>query len=192
MAQGDVADLISRGRTDLVFELLRTPAGRQQLPGLLTWFVYYNDLTALRAVLDAGLELSGLDLGRELGNAAFFGHWKIADFLLARGADVHWAEPDTGETSLHSAICKAGRPHYANVVKLLLDKGANRELRDANGDTPLSWAGWHLRPGTILALLAYGPHTISAKHIATSPGDHGQGWGGMEARTLGEYLPLNR
>lgn len=239
MAQNDVADLIKRGRTDLVFELLRTPAGRQQLPGLMTWFVYYNDLTALRAILDAGLDLTGLNLDRELGHAAFFGHWKIADFLLAHGASARWTQPDTGETPLHRALCKAGRPHYANVVRLLLDagadpnartipgaetggfmrdvrtrgetplhraaafgdetiiqllldKGADRELRDAHGDTPLSWASWHLRPGAILALLAYGPHTISAGHVATSRGDHGQGWGGMEAKTMGEYLPLNR
>jgi uncharacterized protein len=235
----DTADLISRGRTDLVFDLLRNPDGRKQIPGVLTWFVYYNDVTALRAVLEAGLDLTGLDLGRELGHAAFFGHWKVADFLLAHGADVNWKEPDTAETPLHSALCKAGRPHYANMVKLLLDagadpnahtipgretgafmrdvrtrgetplhraaafgdetmiqllldKGADRRLRDANGDTPLSWASWHLRPGSILALLAYPPHTITPKHVAQYTGDHGRGWGGMEARTLGDYLPLKR
>lgn len=239
MTQTDIPDLISRGRTDLVFDLLRTPEGRRQLPSLLTWFVYYNDVTALRAVLEAGLDLSGLDLGRELGHAAFFGHWKVADFLIAKGASAHWKESDTGETPLHSAVSKAGRPHYAHVVKLLLDhgadpnartiagqetgafmrdvrtrgetplhraaafgdetiiqllldKGADRQLRDANGDTPLSWASWHLRPGAILALLAHGPHTITPKHVATYMGDHGQGWGGMEARTLGDYLPLGR
>ena len=239
MAQRDIAELISRGRTDLVFELLRTPGGRSQLPGLLIWFVYYNDLTALRAVLEAGLDLAGLDLGRELGNAAFSGHWKIADFLIAQGASVNWIDPDTGETPLHGAVSKAGRPHYAHVVKLLLDhgadpnaqtipgkdtgafmrdvrtrgeaplhraaafgdetiigllldKGGNWQLRDANDDTPLAWASWHLRPGAILALLAYGPHTITQRHIAAYTGDHGQGWGGMEAHTLGDYLPLGR
>ena len=239
MTPATTVDLISRGRTDLVFDLLASPEGRERIPGVLTWFVYFNDVTAFRAVLDAGLDLSGLDLDRELGNAAFFGHWKVADFLLARGANVAWTEPETGETPLHSALCKAGRPHYGRVVRLLLDAGADpnsrtipghetgafmrdvrtrgetplhraaayadpatialllernadRTLTDANGDTPLSWASWHLRPGSVLALLAFPPHTITAKHVETYPTDHGQGWGGMEARTVGDYLPLRR
>ena len=239
MTPAAIADLISRGRTDLVFDLLASADGREYIPGVLTWFVFYNDVTALRAVLAAGLDLSSLDLGRELGNAAFFGHWKVADFLIAHGASVTWAEPETGETPLHSALCKAGRPHYGHVVRLLLDAGADpnartkpgketgafmrdvrtrgetplhraaayadaaiiqlllernadRTLADANGDTPLTWASWHLRPGAVLALLAFPPHIITPKHVEQYPADHGQGWGGMEARTMGDYLPLQR
>jgi hypothetical protein len=239
MTPATTADLISRGRTDLVFDLLASKEGRERIPGVLTWFVYFNDVTALRAVLGAGLDLSGLDLDRELGNAAFFGHWKVADFLLAHGANVAWTEPDTGETPLHSALCKAGRPHYGQVVRLLLDAGADpnartipgretggfmrdvrtrgetplhraaayadpatialllernadKTLADAHGDTPLSWASWHLRPGLVLALLAFPPHVITPRHVEAYPMDHGQGWGGMEAHTMGDYLPLRR
>lgn len=239
MTPAETADLISRGRTDLVFELLATPEGRGRIPDVLTWFVYYDDVTAFRAVLEAGLDLSGLDPGRELGHAAFFGHWKVADFLLAQGADPNWKQADTDETPLHSALCKAGRPHYLRIVqllldhgadpdartiagretgafmrdvrtrgeaplhraaafcdeaiiRLLLDHGADRTARDANGDTPLSWASWHLRPGSILALLAFPPHIISAGHVAQYTSDHGKGWGGMEAHTRGDYLPLKR
>lgn len=237
MTPAAIAELVARGRTDLVFKLLASEEGRKRVPELLTWFVYYNDVTALRAVLQAGLDLSGLDVDRELGNAAFFGHWKVADFLLAHGASVGWVEPETGESPLHSALCKAGRPHYGHVARLLLDAGADpnartipgketgafmrdvrtrgetplhraaayadvstislllehgadKTLMDACGDTPLSWASWHLRPGAVLALLAFPPHHISQKHVETYPADHGQGWGGMEARTMGDYLPL--
>jgi len=239
MTPAAIAELVSRGRTDLVLDLLGSEEGRKCVPELLTWFVRYNDVTALRAVLQAGLDLSGLDLDRELGNAAFFGHWKVADFLLAHGANIGWAEPGTAETPLHSALCKAGRPHYGHVVRLLLDagadpnartipgketgafmrdvrtrgetplhraaayadtatiellleRGADRTLTDANGDMPLSWASLHLRPGAILALLAFPPHVNTAKHVASYRADHGQGWGGMEAHTMGDYLPLQR
>lgn len=239
----DLLAAIARGRTDLILALLDRPDGPARLSEgrvtALQWLVYYGDVTAFRAVLAAGVGLESLDLGRELGNAAFFGHWKMADFLIAQGADVHWREKETAETPLHSALSKAGRPPYGRVVRLLLEKGADpnaktvpgaetgafmRDARtkgetplhraaafagpetirllieaggdvtaqDANGDTPLSWASWHLRPGAVLQLLAFGPHRISDKHVAYNTADHGAGWGdGMERSLLGDYLPLS-
>jgi uncharacterized protein len=243
MTSDELVDAISRGRTDLVFSLLCQPDGPARLAtGTVTplqWMVYYGDVTALRAVEDGGYSLASLDLGRELGNAAFFGWWKVADFLIERGADPNLREPSTHETPLHSALSKAGRPYYGRVVRLLIEKGADpnactapgvetgafmrdvrtrgetplhraaafvdvdtirllleagadRTLRDSNGDTPLSWASWHLRPGAILALLAHGPHQVSARHVETSTSDHGAGWGnGMERKLLGDYLRLS-
>jgi hypothetical protein len=238
MPKPEVVKLIEDGRTDLVFEFLALADWRERLAKVLPWFVYYNDVTALRAVMAAGGELGGLDLDRELSAASFFGHWKVCDLLLALGADAKTRGP-SGETPLHAALCKAGRPYFIHVVKLLLDhgadpnartnpgqetgsfmrdvrtrgetplhraaafgseaiiqllldRGADREQRDANGDTPLSWASWHLRPASVLALLAYGPHVIGPSHIDHYTGDHGQGWGGMEAHVLGDYRPLGR
>lgn len=233
-------DRISRGRTDYVFDLLALPDWQSVLnAGVvkpLQWFVYYNDTTALKAVLNAGADLSSIDLGEELGNAAFFGHWKVADFLIAQGANVNWSVPETGETPLHSALSKAGRPYFLYVIKLLvengadvnavtvpgketggfmrdvrtkgetplhraaaygdetmiqflLDHGANKEARDANGNSPISWASEHLRPGAILKLLAFPPHNISDAGAAQITSDHGCGWGnGMERKFLGDYL----
>lgn len=236
-------DHIARGRTDLVFELLRQPDGRDLLirgnANALQWLAYYGDVTAIRAVLEAGGDLNSLDLGRELGNAAFHGHWKLVDFLISQGADVNWREPATQETPLHAAVSKAGRPYYGRIVQLLLergadanattlpgietgafmrdvrtrgetplhraaafadaatiqfllDHGADRERRDAHGDTPLSWASWHLRPGAILKLLAHGPHRITDHHVTAITSDHGNGWGnGMDRNLMGDYLPLS-
>jgi ankyrin repeat protein len=93
-----------------------------------------------------------------------------------------------GETPLHRAAAFAD----ADTIRLLLDAGADRERRDAHGDTPLSWASWHLRPGAVLALLAHGAHRVTEKHVAANTSDHGAGWGNaMERNLLGDYLPLS-
>ena len=57
-----------------------------------------------------------------------------------------------GETALHRAAAFANE----ETIQLLLDSGANREAKDAHGDTPLGWASWYLRPDSILRLLCYG------------------------------------
>jgi ankyrin repeat protein len=57
-----------------------------------------------------------------------------------------------GETPLHRAAAFAGEA----TIDRLLAKGAKLEARDINGDTPLSWASWHLRPRAILRRLTYG------------------------------------
>jgi hypothetical protein len=241
MDQAQILHRISLGRTDLVFELLRLPAWREVLAQgptrVLQWFVYYHDVTALKAVLEGGGDLGTLNLDEELGNAAFFGHWKVCDFLLLHGANAKATVSETGETPLHGALAKAGRPYYERVVRLLLEHGADpnartvpgketgafmrdvhtkgetplhraaayadeatielllahgadREARDAHGDSPLTWASEHLRPGSVLALLAFPPHTISDKTRARITSDHGCGWGnGMERNFLGDYLP---
>ncbi len=242
MTRDKMLELISEGRTDLVFELIKLPDWRKIVQAgpinPLAWFIYYGDVTALRAVVDAGHDLTGLNLNEQLNSAAFFGYWKICDFLIAHGADPKHSLPGTGETALHNALCKAERPYFGYTVQLLLERGADpnartiagqetsafmrdtrtkgetplhraaafsdpptiqllldygaeKQARDANGDSPLTWASWHLRPGSVLQLLAFPPHNISDKHVATNTSDHGSGWGnGMERSLMGEYRPL--
>jgi ankyrin repeat protein len=241
MTKATILDGISRGRTDLVFELCRLPDWQQVLHEgeikPMRWFVYYNDVTALKAVLEAGGNLGSLDLNEELGHAAFFGHWKVCDFLIDHGANVNCSVAETGETPLHGALAKAGRPYYFYVVRLLVEHGADvnartipgretaafmrdvrtkgetplhraaayadaatiefllahgadRAARDARGDSPLTWASEHLRPGAILGLLAFAPHAIGEHARRVIVSDHGAGWGnGMEQKQLGDYLP---
>jgi ankyrin repeat protein len=59
-----------------------------------------------------------------------------------------------GETPLHRAA--AYQP--LKTVQLLLDYGADKTLKDARGETPLSWASRHWREREILRVLLHGDH----------------------------------
>ena len=110
---------------------------------------------------------------------------RIVRLLLARGADPDRAtlpNKETGafmrdcrtkaETPLHRAAAFAGE----ETIQLLLDAGARKDVRDMNGDSPLGWASWYLRPDSILRKLCYGDFRIR-------PGREG-----MRAYLLGKPL----
>lgn len=160
MQSEKIIDFISKGRTDFVFQLLK----------LLQWFVYYNDTTALKAIIDAGGNLNSINLSGELGNAAFFSHWKVCDFLINHGADINAYVDKTNETPLHNALTKAGRPYYFYTVKLLVDKGADVNAKTIAGvgtgafmldvrtkeETPLHRAAAYADEKTIIYLIENG------------------------------------
>lgn len=61
-----------------------------------------------------------------------------------------------GETPLHRAAAFADE----EAIQLLLDAGARIDAKDMNGDSPLSWGSWHLRPDSLLRKLCYGEFRI--------------------------------
>ena len=74
------------------------------------------------------------DVGQTLLNwAAAFGTQEMVEFLCQKGADVNKGQRSS---SLHYAAC-FGRPQIAQV---LLRFGANPDLRDEDGKTPLDKA----------------------------------------------------
>lgn len=118
----------------------------------------------------------------------------IVRILLAHGADpsrVTRAGVVTGalmrdartrgETPLHRAAAFGSD----DSIQLLLDAGARIDARDMNGDTPLAWASWHLRPAFILARLCHGGASIHPDAIRRSMREAGMGWGGLESNLLG-------
>lgn len=74
------------------------------------------------------------DVGQTLLNwASAFGTQEMVEYLCEKGADVNKGQRSS---SLHYAAC-FGRPA---IAKVLLRHGANPDLRDEDGKTPLDKA----------------------------------------------------
>jgi ankyrin repeat protein len=85
--------------------------------------------------------------------AAFFGHAKIAELLLAHGADVFArSRGPNGNTPLHAAL--AGNHKF--VAGLLIGHGADVNATDAQGWRPLHLAAANNNMDAIKALIAQG------------------------------------
>ena len=227
-------DRITRGRTDLVVDYVgeghAATSADNDGTRLIAWCHRYGDVSAIRFLLANGEHLQSLGPNFGLEGAAYFGYWRLCQFLIEQGADPNAADPHTGETPLHAALCTANRPAFdlvvevllaagadpnrptragvetggfmrdcrtagetplhraaafasAETIQRLLDAGAARDAKDANGDSPLSWASWHTRPDVILRQLCYGDFHVRADRGSTF--DHGRGWGFMERDLLG-------
>ncbi len=114
-------------------------------------------------------------------------HDLVIQVLLAAGANPNCAtRPGVttgsfmrdvrtrGETPLHRAAAFGSE----ETIRLLLEAGASREAKDANGDSPLAWASWHLRPVAILRPLCYDGFSIHPDYA------------GMATHLLGTPRPL--
>jgi uncharacterized protein len=110
-------------------------------------------------------------------------HNLVLKVLLTHGANVNCAARNNietggfmrdcrtkGETPLHRAAAFGDE----EAVQLLMDAGAKIDAKDMNGESPLSWASWYLRPAPILRKLCYGNHRIHPNYR------------GMESNLLGK------
>jgi uncharacterized protein len=67
-----------------------------------------------------------------------------------------------GETPLHRAAAFGDE----EAIQLLLDAGRAIDAKDMNGETPLSWASWYVRPAPILRKLCYGNFRIHPRYTS--------------------------
>ena len=89
----------------------------------------------VQRLLEKGADVNAKDVAHEtpLMYACVGGHADIAIQLIRHGADVHSASDD-GVRAIHIACTK---PKFEKVVQMLLDRGADPNVVDDEGDTPL-------------------------------------------------------
>lgn len=94
-----------------------------------------GDISALRAAIQAGADVSalGADGSPPLVLAATNSNPEFAAAILAAGGDVNMPSTSNGATALHAAAFLG----HAEVARLLLDKGADKDAMSNDGMTAM-------------------------------------------------------
>lgn len=143
----------------------RQPAIRDlilaQKPALSVWeATAVGDKSRVEALVakdPALVDANAPDGFRPLGLAAFFGHVDLLNWLLAKGADADGAAANSMRVRpIHSATAHR-QPEVALVmVQSLLQAGADVNVAQYGGWTPLHQAAAHGRRALVELLLSHG------------------------------------
>jgi ankyrin repeat protein len=103
-----------------------------------------------------------------LGLAAYFGHAAIVEFLLQNGADVKLAARNAQKvTALHAGASRGG----AEIVKMLLDEGADPNAKQERGFVPLHSAAANGNTAVVELLLKHGARADAKSDDGKTPAD---------------------
>jgi len=98
-------------------------------------------------------------LSHDLVLRVLLGHSANPNCVTKPGAETGGFMRDCrtrAETPLHRAAAFGNE----ETIQLLLDARADVQVKDVNGDSPLSWGSWYARPDSVLRLLCYGDFNI--------------------------------
>jgi len=121
------------------------PNGQQGNCTMLECAVYSSEIPIITALLDAGAEIENRST---LSIAASLGMENVISFLLEKGASID-ALPNNDDYTysvgyemegVRNALGDAAWQGYPEVVKFLLDRGADPTIKDTKGRTALDLA----------------------------------------------------
>ena len=121
-----------------------------------------GDLEKVKELVELGLDINEvLDEGKTaICWSASHGHLKLTKYLIENGANVNFQEEDEGESVLTFVMEELDNEDMVSMIELLLDNGADVELPDFLGYTPLINATSIGSAPAVEVLLKYGadPH----------------------------------
>ena len=145
----------------------------------------YTEIVKL--LLEKGADANAKNKNGEtlLHRAVGEGHLVVVKLLLEKGADIH-AKDSSDSTPLHMRVGRRmresivfGAPlhavkeykeeEYMEVVKLLLEKGANVNVQDIHGRTPLYWAAQNGYTEIVKLLLEKGADVNARDNDGNTP-----------------------
>ncbi|XP_069825414.1 ankyrin repeat domain-containing protein 50-like isoform X2 [Dendropsophus ebraccatus] len=136
----------------------------------------------VKALIRAGAEIDRADEeGRTpLMAAAYMGHGAVAELLLKSGADINQCDGDGRSALAVACLCVPTGQRHPQLVSVLLDHGADPELRDKEGLTPLLVAAYEGQEEVAELLLEAGANPDKAGKdqmtplLAASSGGHAE------------------
>lgn len=108
-----------------------------------------NQLEVVKTLLSFGanpkITCDGLNA---LQIAVYSGHLEVTKLLLDTDIDLNYQSDNNG-TALHEAILREN----CDILKLLLERGANPNLLNKNGNTVLTFALWNIKNVEVIKVL---------------------------------------
>lgn len=120
-----------------------------------------------------------------LGLASYFARVDTAEALLEAGADPNIPAANSFQVRpIHSAAANRKAPESLALCRILLEKGANPNVKQAGGWTPLHQAAAHGRRETVELLLSHGADVEARSADDRTPAQMAEAKGHLEIQAL--------